>query len=152
MLTSDATTATIAFFVQWVRNRSPEVRPAIIMTDCDKAQIAALDLVYRHSRIFLCTWHVLRAMRSHFVTEEFKPLWEKIKAWVTMDDLSKFYNLWDEITQDQSTPKSVIKYLTEWVQMADMWSRASRKNRYIFEEGDTNMLVEAYVIHFPSTR
>ncbi|KAI0246055.1 hypothetical protein BJV78DRAFT_1089978, partial [Lactifluus subvellereus] len=42
-------------------------------------------------------------------------------------------------------PESVVKYLTiEWMQMSHMWSNVVRKNRSIFEEGDTNMLIEAY--------
>ena len=28
-----------------------------------------------------------------------------------------------------------------------MWSKVVRKNRSIFEEGDTNMLIEAYVTY-----
>ena len=122
------------------------------MTDRDQAQIVALQIVYPHSRIFLCTWHVLRASRSHFVTSQFEALWEKIKAWVITDDLAVFLNIWDEISTDPSVPKSVVEYLaTEWLQVLHMWSRTARKNRTIFEEGNTNMLIEAYVIIF-STR
>jgi hypothetical protein len=29
-----------------------------------------------------------------------------------------------------------------------MWSLVMRKNRSIFKEGDTNMLLKAYVFHF----
>ena len=115
------------------------------MTDRDQVQIVALQIVYPHSRIFLCMWHVLHAIRSHFVTSQFK-------AWVITDDLAVFLNIWDEISTDPSVPKSVVEYLaTEWLQVLHMWSRTARKNRTIFEEGNTNMLIEAYVIIF-STR
>jgi MULE transposase domain len=144
MLTSSATTDIITFFVKWVRDASPSVRPGVIMTDRDQAQIAALEIVYPQSRIFLCTWHVLRAMRSHFVTSQFQPLWEKIKAWVITEDLAEFHKIWDDISTDPSVPQSVVKYLaTEWLQVLHMWSKVARRNRSIFEEGNTNMLIEA---------
>ena len=104
MLTSSAMTEIITFFVRRVRDASPSVWPSIIMTDRDQAQIAALETVYPHSRIFLCRWHVLRAIRSHFVTNQFQALWEKIKRWVITDDLAMFFNIWDEISSDPSTP------------------------------------------------
>ena len=123
------------------------------MTDRDQAQIAALEIVYPQSRIFLCTWHVLRAMRSHFVTNQFQALWEKIKAWVLTEDLAEFHKIWDDISSDPSVPQSVVKYLqTEWLQVLHMWSKVARRNRSIFEEGNTNMLIEAYVFRFFSAR
>ena len=144
MLTSSTTTDIITFFLKWVKDASPLVRPGIIMTDRDQAQIAALETVYPKSRIFLCTWHVLRAIRSHFVTTQFQALWEKIKTWVMEDDLAKFFKIWDKISSDPSVPRSVVEYLsTEWLPVQHMWSQVSRKSRSIFEEGNTNMLIEA---------
>jgi len=144
MITSNGTTENIAFFVKWVRDANPEVRPAIIMTDCDQAQINALETVYPQSRIFLCHWHVLRAMRSHFVTTEFDALWVKIKALVKTDNQGIFDSLWQEICTDPSVPQSVVKYLNDgWMNRTNMWSKVHRKNRTIFQEGDTNMLIEA---------
>jgi len=151
MLTSSGLADIIAFFVQWVWDTAPNVWPSVIMTNRDQAQMVALMEVYPHSRIFLCTWHVLRVIRSHFVTAEFDVLWEKIKAWVITENLTDFWRLWEEISADQSAPQSIINYLkTEWLPISDMWSRVPRKNRFIFEEGNTNMLCEAYVIHFQS--
>lgn len=144
MLTSNATTNTIAFFLDWVKAASPAVRPAVIMTDRDQAQIHAIEEVYPESRTFLCTWHVLRAMRSHFVTNEFPELWEKIKIWVQTEDLVEYLKIWVDISTDASVPVSFCKYLSnEWVKVPHLWSRLFRKNRTIFEEGDTNMLIEA---------
>ena len=146
MLSSNVITNTIAFFVNWVKEASPGVQPSVIMTDCDQAQIAALQIVCPQSQILLCTWHVLRMMRSHFVTDQFEALWDKIEAWVNTNDLSKFLTLWDEISSDPSVPQSVVWYLTtEWMQVPHMWLKVAQKNRSIFEEGDTNMLIEAYV-------
>ena len=146
MLSSNRTTDTITFFVNWVKEASPTIQPLVIMSDRDQAQIAALQIVYPQSQILLCIWHVLRAMRSHFITDQFKGLWDKIKAWVNTDNLSKFLKLWDEISSDPSVPQSIVQYLTtEWMQVSHMWSKVARKNRSIFEEGDTNMLIEAYV-------
>jgi MULE transposase domain len=149
MLTSSATMAMISFFVAWVRDASPVVRPAVIMTDRDEAQIAALKAVYPRSNINLCTWHVLRVIRSHLITHEFPAFRDKIKKWITTDDLGVFLTLWDEISTDPSLPQSTVKYLKDnWLPVFHLWSKVLRKNRSIFEEGDTNMLIESYVHAF----
>ena len=118
------------------------------MTNRDQAQIAALETVYPQSQILLCTWHVLRAMQCHFVMSQFQGLWEKIKAWVMTDNIAKFFNIWDKILSDPSVPESVVKYLTtEWLPVLQRWSMIGRKHWSIFEEGKTNMLIEAYVVY-----
>ena len=43
-----------------------------------------------------------------------------------------------------SYPDTVIGYLgRDWVPCRDMWSAIFQQNRTIFEEGDTNMLLES---------
>lgn len=149
MLTSSATTATISFFVAWVREGSPAVRPAVIMTDRDQAQIAALEAIYPQSKIYLCAWHVLHAIRSHLVIPQFPALWARIRRWVTTDDLGEFLTLWDEISTDPLAPQTLIDYLNEnWIPVVFMWSKVLRKGRSIYGEGDTNMLIESYVNAF----
>jgi hypothetical protein len=146
MLASNGTTATIAFFLQWVRDASPSVQPAVIMTDRDQAQINAIEAIYPRSTVNLCTWHVLRAMRSHFNTNQYPVLWDKVKAWVKTNDQIEFARLWVEISADPSAPQSFIAYLkAQWLPVTPKWSRVLRKGRSIYEEGDTNMLIEAYV-------
>jgi hypothetical protein len=86
-------------------------------------------------------------MRSHFATNEIPALWEKIKTWVKTDDLAEFSRLWGEISGNPSVPQSLVQYLaTDWLHMTELWSRTAQKDRSIFEEGDTNMLIEAYVL------
>jgi hypothetical protein len=41
------------------------------MTDCDQAQISALETVYPQTWVILCRWHVLHAIQSHFQTDHF---------------------------------------------------------------------------------
>ena len=127
MLASSGTTEIITFFLRLVRDASPEVRPAAIMTDRDQAQIAALEIVYPESRIYLCRWHVLRAIRTHFVTSQFQELWEKIKRLVRTDSVKVFLDTWDEISRDPSAPQSVVKYLqAEWLPVLSIsWIRYS---------------------------
>jgi len=147
MLASSGMTDVITFFVRWVRDASPSVWPGIIMTDRNQAQIAALEVVYPQSWILLCTWHMLRTIRTHFVTGQFQALWEKIKRWVITEDPAVFLNIWDEISNNPSAPQSVVNYLqTEWLPVLHMWSGTARRERSIFEEGNTNMLVEVYVV------
>lgn len=149
MLTSNGTTAIISFFLGWVKAISPAVRPSIIMTDRDQAQIAAIQAVYPNSRTFLCLWHVLRAMRGHIHVPSFRQVWVKILAWVKTDNPSEFLRLWKEISTDPTVPPSFLQYLEkEWNKDAHLWSRVVQKNRSIFEEGETNMLIESYVNAF----
>ena len=71
------------------------------------------------------------------------------RSWVITDDLGEFLTLWDEISTDPSVPQSFLEYLTDrWAPLVFMWSRVVRKGRSIFEEGDTNMLIESYVNTF----
>ena len=116
------------------------------MSDCNQAQLTAIQDTYPHSQVFLCTWHVFHTMQQHFVTNVFKPLWEKIQVWVKTSDPAKFSRIWGEILFDALVPQNVVQYIkTEWIPVTELWSNVSRQNRHIFEEGDTNMLIEAYV-------
>ncbi len=56
---------------------------------------------------------------------------------------------WKYIQEDTLVPKSLAEYIAqEWLPHKDMWSVTSCQNQSIFEEGDTNMLLEAYVIAY----
>jgi hypothetical protein len=150
MLVSNGTKDVISFFLRWVWARNPSVSLAVILTDCDLVQIRALEIVYPASRIFLCQWHVLRAMRSHFNTNEFSDLWIKVKDLVQTPDEAMFKRLWAEISSDPSVPQSFIEYMaSERLPDKESWAKAHRQGLSIFEESDTNMLIEAYVVfHF----
>jgi hypothetical protein len=147
MLSSNGTQATIQFFLEFVKCQSPDVSPSIFMTDQDQAQVNAICDTYPSSWVFYCWWHVLRAIRSHFITTEFKDLWALIKKWVWTTDQYEFDAWWEDICSDDTIPKSVAQYLAwEWVSCKEMWSAVHHQYQTIFEEGDTNMLLEAYVI------
>ena len=77
-------------------------------------------------------------------------LWDKVKAWVKTTDQIEFAKLWAEISGDPSAPQSFIAYLkAQWLPVTPKWSRVLRKGQSIYEQGDTNMLIEAYVTtHF----
>ena len=148
MLSSNGTQATIEFFLNLIKARSPEIAPSIFMTDRDHAQVNAIRAAFPDCRrIFYCWWHVLRAIRTHFNTKEFPDLWELIQDWICTTDNNVFNNGWAKIQGDTDVPKSVAKYIGwEWLPHKDMWSAMSRQNHTIFEKGDTNMLLKSYVI------
>ncbi len=63
-------------------------------------------------------------MQSHFVTMEFKTLWELVKSLVKTDDQSTFDNLWHQISTDPSVPPSFVKYFDDvWMKRPHMWSK-----------------------------
>ena len=116
----------------------------ITMSDHDKAQMNAVKAVYPETTLLLCWWHVLRAMRMHFRTEEFPELWERVQEWVKTSDQSRFDSVWDWIQTNPSVPQSFVDYLkTNWMGIVPLWAGISRQNRTIFQEGDTNMFIEA---------
>ena len=144
MLSSNGTEATIQLLLNFVKAASPTVIPAIIMSDRDKAQMNAIETVYPDSRLLLCWWHVLRAIRMHFRTEEFPEVWACIRKWVKTPDQSKFDSIWEWLQTDPSVPRSLIDYLrNQWMNIVPLWSGTMRQKRTIYQEGDTNMLIEA---------
>ena len=150
MLSSNGMQATIEFFLNLVKARSPGISPSIFMTDRDQAQVNAIRSAFPDcQRVFYCWWHVLRAIRTHFNTKEFPDLWSLIQDWVRTADEKKFNAWWAQIQGDTDVPSSVAEYIgREWLPHKEMWSAMSRQNRSIFEEGDTNMLLESYVTAF----
>ena len=146
MLSFNGTANTITFFLNWVKEACPTVWPVVIMSDHDQAQLNALKKVYPGSQILLCIWHILCAFQSHFVTKRFQALWATVKSWVKTKDSDKFNRIWTKIMTDPSVPQSLINYFKkDWIPHKEMWSLSYWNERSLLEEGDTNMLIEAYV-------
>ncbi len=121
------------------------------MMDHDHTQVNAIRTAFPEcQRVFYCWWHMLCAIHTHFNIKEFPKLWTLIQYWVCVTDSNEFNKCWTQIKEDTEVPKSMAKYIAwKWLPHKDMWSAVSRQNRTIFEEGDTNMLLEVYVItHF----
>ncbi|KAH9173877.1 hypothetical protein EDB89DRAFT_2068386 [Lactarius sanguifluus] len=89
----------------------------------------------------------LEVLPSIFMTDrdQAQDLWALIQKWVQTTDSYKFDAWWEDIQNDKSVPQSLAEYLArEWVSVKEMWSAVFCQDRTIFEEGDTNMLLEAY--------
>jgi hypothetical protein len=144
MLSSNGTYVTIKYFLDLIRAQSPNISPTIFMTDRDQAQVKAIRATYPGCRVLYCWWHVLRAIRTRFKTKEFPKLWTLIQDWVHTNEKLEFDAWWDQMQSDTLNPDTVIGYLArDWVTCKDMWSAIYQRNRTIFEEGDTNMLLES---------
>jgi len=147
MLSSNGTYVTIKYFLQLIKAQNPDISPNIYMTDRDQAQVKAIRATYPSCQVLYCWWHVLRAIRTRFKTKEFSKLWTLIQDWVRTSEEAEFDAWWEQMQSDKKNPDTVIGYLArDWVPCKDMWSAIFRQNRTIFEEGDTNMLLESYVI------
>ena len=113
------------------------------MTDCNQAQISAVETVFPQTHMLLCQWHMLHAIQSHFQTNQFPELWIQIKKLVWTSDVHEFGTIWDKIRTDPTYPQSFLSYFeTRWIPNVYMWSAVTRKYRTIYEESDTNMLLE----------
>jgi hypothetical protein len=144
MISSNATEDTIGFFLGHMRSLFPEIIPAEFMADMDPGQLNAIRRNYSPSRPLWCWWHVLHAWQSHFVVTHFPELWDTLKKWIRMEDKVEFEATWTKI--QSIAPPSVVEYLeTYYIPTQSLWSAVYRRGRSVFTEGDTNMLVEAYV-------
>jgi hypothetical protein len=115
------------------------------MSDKNYPQMNSVRRVYPESRLLLCWWHVLHAWQQHFVTSHYPELWDLLKGWIRLTEEATFEQQWEKIKK--IAPESVVTYLTkEWLGDRDLWSAVARKGRSVLELGDTNMLVEAYVV------
>ena len=147
MLSSNGTYITIKYFLQLIKAQSPNILPKIYMTDCDQAQVKAICATYPICRVLYCWWHVLRAIWTCFHIEEFPKLWDLIQDWVYTTKDMEFDAWWEQMQLDTKNTTTVIGYLAwEWVLCKNMWLAIFRQNHTIFEEGNTNMLLESYVI------
>ena len=143
MISSNGIEETISFFLRAVRSQNPTVIPAFFMSDRDHAQMNVIRRVYLESVILLCWWHVLHAWQQHFAINHYPELWDLLKRWIRITDLAEFSAAWQKI--QGIAPASVTEYLkTYWLGDIKLWSAVYRKERTIFQDCDTNMLVEAW--------
>ena len=83
-------------------------------------------------------------MQMHFHTEEFLELWECVQEWVKTSDQVQFDSLWEWIQTNLLVPQSFVDYLqSNWMGIVLLWAGISRQHWKIFQEGDTDMLIEA---------
>ena len=144
MITTSCTEVTIKFFFNFIKVRSLEITPVIVMSYCDQTQLNAISAVYPDSTVLLCWWHVLHTMQMHFWTEEISKLWDHISEWGKTPDQSKFESWWADMQTDPSVPLSFIDYLkTNWMLIVHMWAGSAQQNHMIFQEGNTNMLIKS---------
>lgn len=151
MIASSGTEPTITYFLRLVKQRSPSVNTRYIMSDRDHAQINACLAVFTTAILLLCWWHVLHAWQQHFRVLQHPELWVLLKSWIRITDYAKFQTVWAEVRKRASEEFADLKFLTyletTWMSetIVRMWSAMYRIDRSIFEDCDTNMLIEAYV-------
>lgn len=144
MISSNATEPTVNFFLETLRKCNPDVIPNVFMSDFDKTQIKVIPRWYPEALLLLCWWHVLHAWQQHITTSHYPELWTLLKGWIRITNKSQFDECWEKIRV--LAPASFISYIMEyWLPVWELWSAQKRTERNIFELGDTNMLVEAYV-------
>ncbi|VDC03482.1 unnamed protein product [Peniophora sp. CBMAI 1063] len=152
LLSNSGTEETLSHFLRLVRKKNPSVVPNIFMSDRDLAQMNALHAVYPESTILLCWWHVLHAWQQHIQIGKHRDVWELLKGWIRITSPDAFRARWEEIKL--RAPPYFVTYLEQnWLGQSTktlgvdwevMWSAVYRQDRSIFEQCDTNMLIEAY--------
>ncbi|KAH8982581.1 hypothetical protein EDB92DRAFT_1804429, partial [Lactarius akahatsu] len=79
--------------------------------------------------------------------EGFPKLWVCIQEWVKTSNQSTFDSVWEWIQTQPAevVPPSFVDYLkTNWMNIVPLWAGILRLHQMIFQEGDTNMLIEVY--------
>ena len=97
MLSSNATEATVDFFMGAVQTWSPKVNPKIIMSDCDWAQINPAQRRWPLALVLLCWWHVLHVWHQHLQIYEHPVLWGLLKGWIWITKEDEFNECWAKI-------------------------------------------------------
>ncbi|KAE9386633.1 hypothetical protein BT96DRAFT_838964 [Gymnopus androsaceus JB14] len=121
------------------------------MSDRNHAQINACLAVFTTAILLLCWWHILHAWQQHFRVSQHPELWDLLKSWIRITDYAKFQTVWAEVRKRASEEFADLKFLiyleTTWMSetIVRMWSAMYRIDRSIFEDCDTNMLIEAYI-------
>ncbi|KZP22578.1 hypothetical protein FIBSPDRAFT_657372, partial [Athelia psychrophila] len=147
MISTSATEVTIDYFLQTFKDANPGINPSRFMTDFDWAQINSIRRQYPNAQIYICWWHVLHAWQQRFTTQHHPELWGLLKGWIRLTTDEEFSDCWAKI--QALAPKSFLKYIeVYWLPWRAMWSAIARVGRSIFEQSDTNMLVEAYVVPY----
>ena len=141
MISSNAQEETIDYFLHSIRKQNPNVIPIRFMSDKDRGQMNAVRRRYPESLLLLCWWHVLHAWQQHFMTTHYPELWDLLKEWVCMTDRAEFDQCWIQI--QKIAPASIVGYFQDnWIGDVKLWFAVYRQDRTIFEQSDTNMLVE----------
>ncbi|KAJ7605973.1 hypothetical protein DFH06DRAFT_1019876, partial [Mycena polygramma] len=146
MLASNGCQPTIKYFLNVHRLRSPLTIPRYMICDFDWPEINACTEAYI-TCVLLCWWHVLHAWQQHLRVSTHPELWELLKRWIRITDKAEFDAAW-VTTQNQEGVEDFVAYLAKyWMpeKVVRMWSAVYRTSRTIFEESNTNMLIEAYV-------
>jgi hypothetical protein len=89
---------------------------------------------------------VLHDWQKHFHIPTNEALWDLLKKWIWITDLSEFNAAWTKI--QEIAPQGFVNYLrTYWMpeKTVKIWSGVYRTPRSIFEDCDTNMPIEVYV-------
>ena len=88
---------------------------------------------------------LINTWRQHFVITHYPEMWEVLKGWICLKEEDEFEACWQKILS--LAPDSVIEYLKAyWLPVKPWWSAVYLKNPMVFKEGNTNMLVEVYMI------
>ena len=146
MISSNGMEETVDFLLRTVHARNPKVNPRNFMSDYNWPQLNSISRQFPLASIFLCWWHVLHAWQQHFHPSHYPELWALLKAWIRMTDPVKFAETWERIRTGSPdfVPPSFIDYLaTYWMKIEKWWSNVYRQGRSVFENSDTNMLLEA---------
>ncbi len=70
MLLSNGTEVTIKYFLDFVKMQSLDISPAIIMTDCNKAQMNVIMATYPGTMVLLSLWAFYNVIQFSWLFHE----------------------------------------------------------------------------------
>ena len=109
MVLSNATQATIDFFLANLWAWNSKVFPNKFMSDQDPAQMNMIQIQYIESILYLYWWHDHYTWQQHFIMQHFPELQKLFKKWIRLSEKSDFDCSWTEIKK--LSPHSFTKYV-----------------------------------------
>ena len=106
MVPSNATEATIDYFIAILWKHNPSIIPTRWMSDFCKEQLKVLRRYYPDSIIYHCWWHVLHTWQQHLVISHYKDLWALLKDWVHITEQLDFGVYWGKV--QELAPKALL--------------------------------------------
>ena len=95
MISSNATEATIDYFLAMLQAQNPGVIPKYLMSDADQGQRNVVSHCYFESQFLLCWYHVAHAWQQHFVISHYRDLCIELKSWYCKTTKAEFDGCWE---------------------------------------------------------
>ena len=136
---------TIAKFLDFFVQTNPAVsRTEVVLIDKDFSELAALKKVIPNADVFLCLFHVLKAVRSKIssllLPEEKKDMIREVFTAMAYARSEELYDVQYKKLKDVCDGESMEYFKDNWHSIRRKWVQYSRNNKYTMMNNTTNRI------------